>query len=149
MANKEEVRYHYVELGRTVTDIANSLGISTGSVYTHIKNLGGLGKLNREKVENSLNIENIKAKEEKFLSALISSFDKALENDENLKPEKLERFAKAYQSITNAKNHNPERVRREAKQELLINLKDLAIEEENQSVIDFMARNSEVLVNGI
>jgi DNA-binding MarR family transcriptional regulator len=150
MASKGEIRFLYVDLGKSVTDIANSLGITTGSVYSHIKNLGGLDRLNQEKIDKSLSLENIRAREDQFLSALISNFDKYIsENGGDLAPEKLEKFAKAYQSITSAKNHNPNRIRREANIEMLESLKNLAIQKESNSVLDFLSENAEVILNGI
>ena len=151
MSLKRDIEYLFVELGKGVGDIATALGTTRGNVYHHINQAGGMDALNKKRVQRSISNESIEMREEQFLSKLIESFEKLLgeEDSIDLTPTSLINFTRAYQAITSAKNHNPARIKREARQEFLVAIRNLAEEQENESVFEFLSKNAEILVNAI
>ncbi len=149
---REDIEYMFTELGKSVGTIANALNTTRGNVYYHINQMGGLEKLHKIRVQKSLNIENIQMREEQFLAKLIGVFESHINSDDEdikLEPKDLIQFSKAYSAITSIKNQTPERIIKQAKQDLLTKLQNLAIQQENMPVLDFLSSNAELIVSNI
>lgn len=148
----QEIKKAYLS-GKEVSLICKLLNITRSTFYYHKKKALESGDnwdeaLLREKREE----KEVKASEEYFLAKLINSFDEILKEEGNCSLEELNKYAQTYWKLKAPRNDDEFKIKDRLKErsELVIKeIANLALEQEEEKVIEFLSANSEEIIKRV
>lgn len=153
---KQLAKDMYIKENKSIEDICVALGISRASFYYY---------KNRDKTQNQIDWDELKLinaydkkptveNEKVFLSTLIIEFEKALEEFKESETEdkikKLERFASSYYKLKMPQGKIAASIKKiDVLQEFLKKLVDIAVENNNIEVANFLSENASKIVDDL
>jgi len=148
----EQLKSFYVD-GTPITEICTALGITRETFYYHKKKMEEAGiDIDDLRLANLRSARNLAEKESEFLSTLISTFEEGLAKLEEIEdPEKrletLTKYVTIYYKLKAPKKVDCKQQVIEAVTETIQTLAELAMEQENTHVIQFLHENSSEIIN--
>ena len=148
----QEIKKAYLS-GKDVSLICKLLNITRSTFYYHKKKALESGDnwdeaLLREKREE----KEVRASEEYFLAKLINSFDEILKDEGNCSLEKLNKYAQTYWKLKAPRNDDEFKIKdrlKERGEQVIKEIANLALEQEEQKVIEFLSANSEEIIKRV
>lgn len=152
---REKIKEAYLN-EMSIEDICTTLNITRANFYYHKKEDLKRGinwdilALNKER-----DTESIREKEARFLKTLITSFEKFIEKSEELEPEtieKLHKYATTYWRLKSPQQNDVFASRKEREdiaRKAIEGIANLALQEKNQAVVQFLSANAEQIIQTI
>lgn len=151
LSKKEEIKRLYVD-GKSVEEVCLACSITRATFYYHKKKSLKEG-VNWEllRLQRHRGVEDIEEKEAVFLSTLIESFDRFIQSSksEELSPstvEALHKYATTYWKLKAPKEIDAKSLSMKVAEETLRKIGEMALEENNQEVSRFLAKNADRLI---
>lgn len=149
---KQKIQELYLN-GVEINDICTSLNITRATFYYH-KNADLKRGINWDTLALNSVRSDIKDKEARFLTVLISSFEKFIEKSDELSPtilEKLHQYAQTYWRLKAPKQDEfslQSKLEATAK-ETIEGIAKLALEEQNVAVAEFLSKNADEIIKRV
>ncbi len=139
--------------GKSVTDIANAIGVSRTAVYSY-KNKDKAAGMDWDSLRFIKATDNSDAakNEQDFVAMLIFNFEQALDKVNNLDPEaqlkELTKYASTYYKLK-MQRENPKVNKADLAKDVLHSLSQIALNQQATCVIEFLSTHADAIVSAV
>ena len=152
--NKTQIKRFYIEDSKSIDEICTALNINRQTFYYHKKRDKDRGvDWDELRVANQQSKEDLAQKETRFISALITNFEKHIERLEEESPEEavaiIAKYIKTYHKIKHPVNKSCKQEKLAGANEALKIIGNIAIVEDKKEIALFLSERAEEIISKI